>query len=93
MGIQIEEFSMNKSDTIREIVALRQDLFGLASECPDISAAILSTRAALDIASDMCHEESKTLPHAMQTIRRRIAVIKSQSYKLKAAKHFPQSSD
>ena len=74
---------MNKADTIREIVALRQDLFGLASDCPDISAAILSTRAALDIASDMVHGESKTTPYAMATIRRRVAVIKSQSHKLK----------
>jgi len=84
---------MNKSDTIREIVALRQDLFGLASECPDISAAILSTRAALDIAQDMVDADSPTLPYAMATIRRRTVAIKSQSYKLKAAKQFPQSSD
>ena len=89
----IAHFNMNKSDTIREIVALRQDLFGLASECPDISAAILSTRAALDIAQDMAEIDSPTLPHAMATIRRRVSVIKSQSYKLKAANHFPQSSD
>ena len=74
---------MNKADTIREIVAFRQDLFGIASDCPDISAAICSTRAALDLASDMVHAESKTLPHAMASIRRRIAVIKSQSYKIK----------
>jgi hypothetical protein len=74
---------MNKADTIREIVSFRQDLYGLASDDEDISAAILSTRAALDIASDMAHNESKTLPHAMASIRRRIAVIKSQSYKLK----------
>jgi len=74
---------MTKTDTIREIVRLRQELFGLASDCPDISAAIHSTRAALDIASDMAHSESKTLPYAMVTIRRRVAVIKSQSHKVK----------
>lgn len=74
---------MSNPDTIREIVALRQDLFGIASDCPDVSAAILSTRAALDIAQDMAEDNSPTLPHAMATIRRRTAAIKAQSYKLK----------
>lgn len=39
--------TMTKNETLREIVAHRQDLHGLASDCPDISAAIVSTRAAL----------------------------------------------
>lgn len=83
---------MSDPQTIREIVALRQELFGIASDCPDVSAAILSTRAALDIAQDMAEDNSPTLPYAMATIRRRTAAIKAQSYKLKAAKHFPHAS-
>jgi hypothetical protein len=75
--------TMTKNETLREIVAHRQDLHGLASDCPDISAAILSTRAALDIAQDMAETDNPTLPHAMLTIKRRIAVIKSQSHKIK----------
>jgi hypothetical protein len=74
---------MTKNETLREIVAHRQDLHGLASDCPNISAAILSTRAALDIAQDMEETDNPTLPHAMATIKRRIAVIKSQSHKIK----------
>lgn len=83
---------MSNPETIREIVSLRQELFGIASDCPDVSAAILSTRAALDIAQDMAEDSSPTLPYAMATIRRRTAAIKAQSYKLKAAKHFPHAS-
>ena len=74
---------MTKNEALREIVAHRQDLHGLVSDCPDISAAILSTRAALDIAQDMAETDNPTLPHAMATIKRRIAVIKSQAHKLK----------
>jgi len=73
----------NTPDTLREIVSLRQDLHGLVSDDEGIAAAIMSTRAALDIAGDMARNESKTLPHAMATIRRRVAAIKSQSHKIK----------
>jgi hypothetical protein len=74
---------MNKNEALILIVAHRQDLHGLASDCPDISAAIHSTRAALDIAQYMAESDNPTLPYAMATIKRRIAVIKSQAHKLK----------
>ena len=74
---------MTKNEILREIVAHRQELHGLASDCPDISAAIHSTRTALDIAQDMADNDSPTLPYAMATIKRRIGVIKSQSHKIK----------
>jgi hypothetical protein len=73
---------MNKNEILREIVKHRQALHGLASDDRDISAAILSTRAALDIAQDMADIDSPTLPHAMASIAKRIAVIQSQSHKL-----------
>ena len=72
---------MTKNETLREIVHHRQDLHGLVSDDQDISAAILSTRAALDIAQDMAESGNPTLKHAMVTIKRRIAAIKSQSHK------------
>jgi len=75
---------MTKNEALRIIVQHRQDLHGLVSDCPDISAAILSTRAALDIAQNMAETDNPTLPHAMATIKRRIAVIKSQSHKIKS---------
>ncbi len=74
---------MTKNETLREIVQHRQDLHGLASDCPDVSAAILSTRAALDIAQDMAETENPTLKYAMATIKRRIGAIKAQAYKIK----------
>jgi len=75
---------MTKNETLREIVQHRQDLHGLASDCPDVCAAILSTRAALDIAQDMVESENPTLKYAMLTIKRRIGAIKAQSHKMKS---------
>jgi len=57
----------------RQIVELRQELHGLASDDEDLQAAILSTRAALETVKD--HPEIDSF---IASVKRRTAAIISQ---------------
>ena len=61
----------------RQIVELRQELHGLASDDQDLQAAILSTRAALETVKD--HPEIESF---IATVRRRTAAILAQINKV-----------
>ena len=57
----------------RQIVELRQELHGLASDGEDLQAAIMSTRAALETVKD--HPEIESF---LASVKRRTAAIITQ---------------